>query len=305
MTGPDTHIADADLVLLMHDEALHVRRLAMERHLSGCATCRTRRDALAALSARVDRLVHSEPGNAADSQASARMRLRLALAATTAEPARYPASHAWRLWWTAAAASLVAALLLFRPGGMTLLTRAATVAPEADALPIAALTPGAATSITARELCAGVRHTTPISDALRTQVLRQYGMEQVPPELYELDYLITPELGGATDARNLWPQRYAARRWNAKVKDQLEDLLPRLVCEGRLDLRTAQRDMSTDWVAAYRRHFRTDEPVIQSAAGSDWPTLVIPRPNRENRPTCLPHSGLPPRSLPSGPRCGA
>ena len=28
---------------------------------------------------------------------------------------------------------------------------------------------------------------------------------------YELDYLITPELGGAPTVQNLWPQRYASR----------------------------------------------------------------------------------------------
>jgi len=41
------------------------------------------------------------------------------------------------------------------------------------------------------------------------------------PDAYEVDYLITPELGGATDIRNLWP--YGDTVWNAHVKDQLED----------------------------------------------------------------------------------
>ena len=91
-------------------------------------------------------------------------------------------------------------------------------------------------------------------------------MESVPADQYELDYLITPQLGGAPDARNLWPQRYQARVWNAGVKDQLEDLLPRLVCEGRLDLRTAQRDIAADWVSAYRKYFRNG--VAAPAAGA-------------------------------------
>ena len=33
-----------------------------------------------------------------------------------------------------------------------------------------------------------------------------------------------------------------------------------MVCHGQLDLAEAQRDISTDWVAAYKKYFQTDEP---------------------------------------------
>jgi hypothetical protein len=101
---------------------------------------------------------------------------------------------------------------------------------------------------------------------VRLAVVRNYGMEDVPADQYEMDYLITPELGGAPDARNLWPQRYRSRVWNASVKDQLEDLLPRLVCDGRIDLRTAQREIADDWVAAYRKYFHTSAPLASRPA---------------------------------------
>jgi hypothetical protein len=87
-------------------------------------------------------------------------------------------------------------------------------------------------------------------------------MSDVPSDEYELDYLITPELGGAPDARNLWPQRYAAGAWNARVKDELERLLPRLVCDGRVDLQAAQHDIARDWIAAYRKYFKTNTPLL-------------------------------------------
>ena len=74
-----------------------------------------------------------------------------------------------------------------------------------------------------------------------------------------MDYLITPALGGADDIRNLWPQAYSTA-WNAYVKDALEDRLRELVCTGQLDLPTAQHDISTDWIAAYRKYFHTDKP---------------------------------------------
>jgi hypothetical protein len=138
---------------------------------------------------------------------------------------------------------------------------------ERDALPNASLTPGATWNVTAEELCAdNVRDERQISATVRQEVLREYGMERVPFEEYELDYLITPELGGAPEARNLWPQRYAARAWNAHVKDQLERLLPQLVCDGQLDLATAQADIAADWIAAYKKYFRTDVPLPTQAS---------------------------------------
>jgi hypothetical protein len=103
--------------------------------------------------------------------------------------------------------------------------------------------------------------------------VRDYGMEQVPARDYELDYLITPELGGADDRRNLWPERYSSDEWNARVKDELERLLPRLVCAGTLPLEAAQRDLAIDWVAAYKKYFNTDRPLHaylpQSVAETD------------------------------------
>ena len=134
---------------------------------------------------------------------------------------------------------------------------------EVGALPIAALTPGATERVTADELCAGRGPSRqPIALAIRQAVLRDYRLEGLPEAEYKLDYLDharTRRLVGI--ARNLWPERYGSRVWNARVKDQLELLLPQMVCEGRLDLATAQRDIATDWIAAYRKYFNTDTPL--------------------------------------------
>jgi hypothetical protein len=48
--------------------------------------------------------------------------------------------------------------------------------------------------------------------------------------------------------------------WNARVKDELEDHLHALVCEGKLPLGTAQNDISSNWIAAYKKYFNTDRP---------------------------------------------
>jgi hypothetical protein len=125
------------------------------------------------------------------------------------------------------------------------------------------MTPGAVRSVRASDLCVERHHPEPppVPAAVARRVLHAYGMENEPPETFELDYLVTPELGGAVDASNLWPQPYQKHTWNAFVKDELERLLPDLVCTGRVSLEVAQRDIAADWVAAYRKYFKTRDPL--------------------------------------------
>jgi hypothetical protein len=133
---------------------------------------------------------------------------------------------------------------------------------ERGALPLSFLTPGLAAIVDDRHVCESIGRTAPrIPLALRLQVLRDYGMEHVSPDEYELDYLITPELGGMTDRRNLWPEPYGLQNWNAHAKDALEHELPRLVCSGRLDLATAQREIASNWIDAYRKYLAAERPV--------------------------------------------
>jgi hypothetical protein len=100
-----------------------------------------------------------------------------------------------------------------------------------------------------------------VPDWLRREVLKEYGLNNIPDDTYEIDYLVTPQLGGATDIRNLWPEPSLDTVWNAHVKDALENRLQHLVCTQQLDLATAQRELSQDWVAAYKKYFHTNEPL--------------------------------------------
>lgn len=86
---------------------------------------------------------------------------------------------------------------------------------------------------------------------------------------YELDHLIPISIGGAPlDRRDLWLQPRRGRA-NAADKNVLAYVLWRLVCEHRVPLATAQRDISRDWTHAYqiyatpenvaRYHFRHRE----------------------------------------------
>jgi len=112
------------------------------------------------------------------------------------------------------------------------------------------------------ELCNSILPKNQVVPAdLRRRVFQVYGIANADPRAYEVDYLITPALGGADDIRNLWPQSYVSTVWNARVKDALEDRLRDLVCQGQLDLADAQRDISTDWIAAYKKYFQTNQPA--------------------------------------------
>ena len=89
-------------------------------------------------------------------------------------------------------------------------------------------------------------------------------MEHLAEHEHELDFLITPELGGIADRRNLWPERYASRMERSRQR-HLEQLLPQLVCHGTLALATAQHEIADDWIVAYKKCFITDRPVARAA----------------------------------------
>jgi hypothetical protein len=234
------------------------------------------RIALDAVRAAMDESSESSDEAASLERVRARLRVSLANAVAEGESPRaalagffQPRARHWAAMGLALA-TIAIAVVLFRSQPDAADPDAAALL-ASGALPSRSLTPGATERISVRELCAEGIATSrpPIPADVRDAVLRGYQMENVPPEDYELDYLITPELGGALDARNLWPERYRAPVWNAGVKDELEHLLPQMVCHGSLDLATAQHDMAADWVAAYKKYFHTDRPV-ETSADSTW-----------------------------------
>lgn len=88
---------------------------------------------------------------------------------------------------------------------------------------------------------------------LKREQIVQYGYADTSTRDKEEDHLISLELGGAPmDPHNLWPEPYAGP-YGARVKDRVEDALHRLVCSGRMPLRTAQKMIATDWISAGRK----------------------------------------------------
>lgn len=273
------HLPDDQLLLLGQARSVALDAAAHRDHLAACPACQSRLAQLTAAEAHL-RAVHAEdewPGEAR--RARRRAQLQQAMI-DAAEPLRLAAylRRAPVAGGSLAAVVLLSVILIVsaianrlgdrgaaRVAGLRSAPGGAAERLHPRALPIRAITPGATLALAADELCRQMPwQPSPIPEVVREDVLRAYGMEQVPDHEYELDYLITPDLGGSPDPRNLWPEPYHSPVWNARVKDELESLLPRLVCEGKIDLQTAQRDIAVDWIAAYKKYFKTDRPLRQS-----------------------------------------
>jgi len=232
----DRHLTENELVLLLDGEAPHARC-----HLDTCASCQARLE---------------EFDNAISSFASGhRERLDEVLPAIgegrTRLLARMEQATERRLHWWYPVAAIAACLTLI----------ATFQWPSDLSKPRQTLTPGETRNVSLRDVCreSHNRSVSTVPATLRQEVFREYGIRDSRPGAYEVDYLITPELGGADSIRNLWPQPYSAL-WNAHVKDELEERLHGLVCSGQVDLATAQSDIARDWIGAYKKYFHSDLP---------------------------------------------
>lgn len=119
-------------------------------------------------------------------------------------------------------------------------------------LPNPKLTPGDVVEISRTELCNDERSLPEVSVAIKRQVFDRYGVS--PQSLgYNVDHLIPVALGGTNSIKNLWPQPLSGE-WNYQMKNRLEAKMRKLVCGGTLSLEQAQKEISEDWVAAYKKY---------------------------------------------------
>jgi hypothetical protein len=119
-------------------------------------------------------------------------------------------------------------------------------------LPDAACTPGAAMNSSTSQICTvgyseSVRN---VSEDQKNQIYAEYGIANHVAGQYEVDHLVPLELGGSNDNANLWPQP-ASPTPGFPQKDALENYLHDQVCAGKLSLADAQRQIASNWVAAY------------------------------------------------------
>jgi hypothetical protein len=262
MPNANSHISDQELLLELEGELSARAVKDVRTHLAACWTCRARRqeleDSIAAFVRAQHRTLDADLPPIAGPRALLRAQLRHlsdAKGRSWAYWFRVPRKLTWSL---AASVLLIFGLFVWK-------TRHSASAPPEDvvvSIPDSRLTPGATLLLTRTAVCALANDKNKaVPVALQREVFAEYRLKKAKPQAYEVDYLVTPALGGADDIHNLWPHSYSAA-WNARVKDALEDRLRDMVCEGSLDLTEAQQEIAANWIAAYKKYFHTDRPLV-------------------------------------------
>lgn len=124
-----------------------------------------------------------------------------------------------------------------------------------NALPDSACTPGAIiASATKDQICQPgyARNVRDVPESEKSQVYAEYGITSHRAGEYEVDHLISLELGGSNDIANLWPEA-ANPRPGFHEKDQVENYLHDQVCSGANGLAQAQEQIATNWLDLYNR----------------------------------------------------
>ena len=269
MWKQDAHISDQDLLRAVDGELSSGESLRIHAHLEACWKCRTRRvelDKTIADSVLAQRRLTQDELPAMDGpRALLRARLHQLQSVEQRSLRKSVRQFLFHTRGPVYAGIVFGAVILL---GVVMHFSVQQV--RAALIPDSSLTPGATRTIRKDDICS-VRPREdfyPIPATLAYRVFEKYRIRNPRPRSYEVDYLITPALGGADDIRNLWPQPYASGEWNAHVKDALEDYLHEQVCAGNLDLQTVQQDISANWITAYQKYFHTYRPLPVHAAFS-------------------------------------
>ena len=170
---------------------------------------------------------------------------------------------------SAIAVILAVFLFIVSAGCKTKSTETGTAKDYRAFLPNSSLTPGDALDVTPDDICTPgySKKVRDVPESVKRQVYESYRITSHQPREYEVDHLISLELGGSNSTRNLWPESYLPDPWNAHVKDRVENKLHSLVCSGQMDLKMAQHEIATDWIAAYRKYVGGPEQTSQRTYG--------------------------------------
>ena len=113
-------------------------------------------------------------------------------------------------------------------------------------LPDPACTPGAISAgATVSQICTPgySRSVRNVPESLKQGIYAEYGIASHAPASYEVDHLVSLELGGNNSAANLWPEISPGYH----EKDGIENRLHDAVCSGAVSLHTAQVQIAREW----------------------------------------------------------
>lgn len=138
------------------------------------------------------------------------------------------------------------------------------------------VTPGARFHVATSTVCrpgysSSVRN---VPESEKARVYAEYGITHRSAGQYEIDHLISLELGGSNAITNLWPEPNDHPRGYLNSKDILENRLHALVCQGRLTLARAQAQIASNWVLTFHQYLGTWPGVVATTTTTTTPTSV-------------------------------
>ena len=225
VTSEQSHLSDQELLLVVDGELSERDAGPAVAHLATCWACMARKQEIEAAIGDFIRLHSGNLGRNIPPPEGPRALLKAQLAQLgETERPRWFRDSSLRPTLAIVLASFglgLIAYLISAPWAVRQATRLVAVT-----VPNPSLTPGATVLVSREEVCRESNtKNKAVPVALQRAVFDEYGIHTTEPRAYEVDYLITPALGGADDIHNLWPQSYKATVWNAEVKDALEDHL--------------------------------------------------------------------------------
>src|SRR5665213_960286 len=117
------------------------------------------------------------------------------------------------------------------------------------------VTPGVTFHVTVATICRSGYSTSvrDVPESEKNQVYAEYGITHRTTGQYEIDHLISLELGGSNAIGNLWPELNDHPHGYLNSKDILENGLHALLCTGKVSLRSVQTLIASNWVSAYHQ----------------------------------------------------
>jgi len=110
-------------------------------------------------------------------------------------------------------------------------------------------------------ICSSSFHTDDVRyvpDSEKHQVEIEYGMTPKPyGTALEIDHIVSLELGGSNEIPNLYPEQATVPGGGPgyHAKDKLENKLHAMVCSAQIGLRSAQKQIASNWQALYKNIF--------------------------------------------------
>jgi len=261
MPDGSQHLSDEELLQFIDHELPAGRAERLREHVAACPKCRARQASIEGTLNTLSEFYISEQAKSGSMAARSRTLLQEQLVEDRKRHSfwrRFVAVGHLPLPIAAAAIVLVFIGFTFYGGRKVWTGKPSLLSAQEEAIvPNRSLTPGAVRAVTLKEICSATDDDLDptVPSSTERAVLREYGLSSNGPSRnYQIDYLVNPQLGGTNDIRNLWPEPYSDARWNAQAKDELERHLHQMVCNRTIDLSVAQREISTDWIAAYKKY---------------------------------------------------